>query len=72
MRQRVVKELADIAIACATGERGTGKYTGRRLSTTHDEIANSPSVCTSHAADRTATTSKIDCAAEQELVRHYA
>jgi hypothetical protein len=35
----VIKKLADIATAYVTGERGMGKYTGRRLSPTHDEVA---------------------------------
>jgi DUF2934 family protein len=32
-------KTADILVELATGEMGTGEYTGRRLSPTHDEIA---------------------------------
>src|SRR5947209_14819539 len=60
-RKRVIKKLADIATAYATGERGMGKYTGRRLPRHTTRLHNSPSVCTSHVAGRTDTTSKIGC-----------
>ena len=34
-----MKEVADIIAAVTTGEWEMGKYTGRRTSPTHDEIA---------------------------------
>ncbi len=38
-----------------------GKYTGRRLSPTHDEIAQLAYSLYSHVAGRKASTSKISC-----------
>jgi len=56
-----MKEVADIVAADSTGEWEMGKYTGRRTSPTHDEIAQLAFSCMSRVADRTATTSKIGC-----------
>ena len=56
-----MKEVADIIAADSTGEWEMGKYTGRRTSPTHDEIAQLAFSCMSRVADRTATTSKIGC-----------
>jgi hypothetical protein len=36
---RVMQGVADIVVSDATGEWEMGKYTGRRTSPTHDEIA---------------------------------
>src|SRR5207245_6264159 len=60
-RKSVINKLADIATAYATRERGMGNYTGRRLPRHTTRLHNSPSVCTSHVAGRTDTTSKIGC-----------
>ena len=56
-----MKEVADIIAADSTGEWEMGKYTGRRTSPPHDEIAQLAFSCMSRVADRTATTSKIGC-----------
>src|SRR5207302_11230178 len=56
-----MKEVADIIAADSTGEWEMGKYTGRRTSPTHDEIAQLAARCMSRVADRTATTAKIGC-----------
>ena len=68
-----MKEVADIVAAdVATGERGMGKYTGGRLSPTHDEIAQ---LAFSFYESRGQQDGRhIDdwLRAEQELVRHYA
>src|SRR5258708_21363780 len=56
-----MKEVADIITADSTGESEMGKYTGRRTSPPHDEIAQLAFSCMSRVADRTATTSKIGC-----------
>jgi len=50
-----MKEVADIIAADSTGEWEMGKYTGRRTSPTHDEIAQLAFSCMSRVADRTAT-----------------
>ena len=60
-RNRVMKKLADIAAATplVSGIWERTPAVGRRPHTTR--LHNSPSVCTSHAAGRTDTTSKIGC-----------
>jgi hypothetical protein len=54
-----MKEVADIITADSTGEWEMGKYTGRRTSPTHDEIAQLAFSCMSRVADRTGTTSRL-------------
>ena len=56
-----MKDVADIIAVDTTGEWEMGKYTGRRTSPPHDEIAQLAFSCMSRVADRTATTSKIGC-----------
>jgi hypothetical protein len=54
-----MKKLADIATAHAIGERGMGKFTGRRFSPTHDELAR-------------LAFSLYESRGRQEIVWHYA
>jgi hypothetical protein len=68
----VIKKLADIATAYATGERGMGKYTGRRLSPTHDEIAQLAFSLYESRGRQDGHHIEDWLRAEQELVRHYA
>jgi hypothetical protein len=70
--KRVVKTVADLITADATGERGLGKYTGRRLSPTHDEIAQLAFSFYESRGRQDGYHIEDWLRAEQELVRHYA
>jgi hypothetical protein len=56
-----MKDIAGIVVADVTGEMGMGKYTGRRMSPRHDEIAQLAFSLYEDVAGRTDTTSKIGC-----------
>ena len=70
--KRVMKKAADIITADATGEWGMGKYTGRRLSPTHDEIARLAFSFYESRGRQDGYHIEDWLRAEQELVRHYA
>ena len=67
-----MKRSACIFTTFVTGEIIVGKYTGRRLSPTHDEIAQL-AYCLYESRGRQEGDQIEDwLRAEQELVRHYA
>ena len=67
-----MQESADIVAADITGEWPAGKDTGRRLSPTHDEIAQL-AFSLYESRDRKDGHHIEDwLRAEQELVQHYA
>ena len=70
--KRVMKKADDIITADATGERGMGKYTARRLSPTHDEIAQLAFGFYESRGRQDGYHIEDWLRAEQELVRHYA
>jgi hypothetical protein len=70
--KRVMKKAADFITADATGERGMGKYTGRRLSPTHDEISQLAFRFYEARGRQDGYHIEDWLRAEQELVRHYA
>jgi hypothetical protein len=63
---------ADIATAYATGERSMGKYTDRRLSPTHSEIAQLAFSLYESRGRQNGRDIDDWLRAEQELMRHYA
>jgi hypothetical protein len=67
-----MNEVADIVAADTTGERGMGKYTGRRLSPTHDEIERLAFGLYESHGRQEGHDIEDWLRAEQELVRHYA
>jgi DUF2934 family protein len=67
-----MKKLADIVAADTTGERGMGKDSGRRLSPTHDEIAQLAVSLYESRGRQDGHHIEDWLRAEQELVRHYA
>lgn len=67
-----MKEVGDILTADATGERGMGKYTGRRLSPTHHEIAQLAYSLYESCGRQDGHHIEDWLQAEQELARHYA
>ena len=67
-----MKEIAEIVAADTTGERGMGKYTGYRLSPTHDEIARLAFSLYESRGRQDGRDIEDWLRAEQELVRHYA
>jgi hypothetical protein len=67
-----MKNLADIVAADTTGERGMGKDSGRRLSPTHDEIAQLAFSLYDSRGRQDGHHIEDWLCAEQELVRHYA
>ena len=71
-RKRVIKKPAEIVTAYATGERGMGKYTGRGLSSTHDEIAQLAFSLYESRGRQDEHHIEDWLRAEQELVWHYA
>ena len=64
--------VADIVVADATGEWEMGKYTGRRTSPTHDEIAQLAYSLYESRGRQEGHQLEDWLSAEQELVRHYA
>jgi hypothetical protein len=64
--------IAQIVAAGITGERGMGKYTGGRLSPTHDEIAQLAFSLFESRGRQEGHQAEDWLRAEQELVRHYA
>jgi hypothetical protein len=66
-----MKEVADIIAADTTGKWEMGKYTGRRTSPTHDEIAQL-AFSLYEARGRRDGHHEDWLRAEQELVHHYA
>jgi hypothetical protein len=69
---RVMKDLADIVAADITGERGIGKYTGRRPSPTQGEIAQLAFTLYDSRGRQDGHDIEDWLRAEQELVRHYS
>lgn len=67
-----MKEVAGIVAGHTTGERGMGKYTGRRTSPTHDEIAELAFSLYESRGRQDGHHIEDWLRAEQELVRHYA
>ena len=67
-----MKEVADTDAAEITGEGGMGKYTGGRLSPTHDEIARLAFSFYESRGRQDGRDIEDWLHAEQELVRHYA
>jgi hypothetical protein len=67
-----MQKPADIATSYACGERGMGKYTGRRTSPTHDEIARLAFTQYESRGRQEGHHIEDWLRAEQELVRHYA
>ena len=67
-----MKEVADIVAADITGDLSMGKYTGRRVSPTHDEIARLAFSLYESRGREDGRDIEDWLAAEQELVRHYA
>ena len=67
-----MKEVADIIAADSTGEWEMGKYTGRRTSPTHDEIAQLAFSLFESRGRQEGHQVEDWLGAEQELVRHYA
>jgi hypothetical protein len=67
-----MQKLADIATADTTRERGMGKYTGRRTSPTHDEIARFAFSLYESRGRQDGHHIEDWLRADQELVRHYA
>ena len=67
-----MKEVADIVAADITGELGMGKYTGRRLSPTHDEIAQLAFSLYESRGRQDGHHIADWLRAEQQLVRHCA
>ena len=67
-----MKQLADIVVADITGEWDMGKYTGRRTSPTHDEIAQLAYSLYESRGRQEGHQIEDWLRAEQELVRHYA
>ena len=67
-----MKEVADIVAADVTREWDMGKYTGRRLSPTHDEIAQLAFSLYESRGRQDGHHIEDWLRAEQELVRHYA
>ncbi len=64
--------VADIVVVDATGEWEMGKYTGRRTSPTHDEIAQLAYSLYESRGRQEGHQLEDWLSAEQELVRHYA
>ena len=67
-----MKGVAAIVAAHATGEWDMGKYTGRRTSPTHDEIAQLAFSMYESRNRQDGHHVEDWLRAEQELVRHYA
>ena len=67
-----MKEVADTDAAEITLEWGMGKYTGGRLSPTHDEIARLAFNFYESGGRQDGRDIEDWLHAEQELVRHYA
>jgi hypothetical protein len=67
-----MKGVAAIVAADATGEWDMGKYTGRRTSPTHDEIAQLAFSLYESRNRQDGHHVEDWLRAEQELVRHYA
>ena len=67
-----MKEVADIITADSTGEWEMGKYTGRRTSPPHDEIAQLAFSLYESRGRQDGHHIEDWLRAEQELVRHYA
>jgi hypothetical protein len=67
-----MKKLADISAADITGERGMGKYTGRRMSPTYDEIPQLAFGLYESRGRQDDHHIEDWLRAEHELVRHYA
>jgi hypothetical protein len=67
-----MKKLADVVATDTTGERDMGKYTGRRTSPTHDEIARLAFSLYESGGRQDGHHIEDWLRAEQELVRHYA
>ena len=67
-----MKEVADIIAADSTGEWEMGKYTGRRTSPTHDEIAQLAFSLYESRGQQDGHHIEDWLRAEQELGRHYA
>ena len=64
--------IAQIVATVITGERGMGKYTGGRLSPTHDEIAQLAFYFYEMRGRQDGHHVEDWLRAEQELVGHYA
>ena len=64
--------IPDILAADITGEWEIGKYTGRRPSPTHDEIAQLAFSLYEARGRQDGREGEDWLRAEQELVRHYA
>jgi hypothetical protein len=67
-----MKEVADIIVAGSTGEWDLGKYTGRRTSPTHEEIAQLAFSFYESRGRQDGHQIEDWLRAEQELVHHYA
>jgi Protein of unknown function (DUF2934) len=67
-----MKDVADIIPADTTGEWEMGKYTGRRTSPTHDEIAQLAFSLYESRGRQDGHHIEDWLRAGQELVRHYA
>jgi hypothetical protein len=67
-----MKVLDDIVAADITGEKGMGKYTGRRLSPTRGEIAQLAFSLYDSRGRQDGHDIKDWLRAEQELMRHYS
>jgi len=65
-------EVADAIAADLTGEWDMGKYTGRRTSPTHDEIAQLAFSLYESRGRQDGHHVDDWLSAEHELVRHYA
>ena len=67
-----MKNVAGIVVADTTGEWDMGKYTGRRTSPTHDEIAQLAFSFYESRGRQDGQHVEDWLRAEEELVRHYA
>jgi hypothetical protein len=67
-----MQELVDTAIGDGTGEMEMGKYTGRRISPAHDEIAQLAHAFYESRGRQDGHQVDDWLRAERELVSHYA
>jgi hypothetical protein len=72
LNKRVVTDASHFVISQAAGEWGMGTNTGRRLSATHDEIAELAFSLYESRGRQDGHDVEDWLRAEQELVRHYA